>query len=49
MAYAVSSPMRVSSAIPAAASSIPVGTSGRAPTRGRSRVVTIPTVGAIES
>jgi EmrB/QacA subfamily drug resistance transporter len=47
-AYAVSTPMRVSSTMPRAALTMPAGTSGRGPVRGRTRVLTIPTVGAIE-
>ena len=34
--------------MPSAAVSIPAGTSGRGPVRGSTRVLTMPTVGAIE-
>ena len=40
-AYAVSTPMRVSSTIPRAALSMPAGTSGRGPVCARTRVLTI--------
>src|SRR4051812_4697163 len=48
VAYAVSTPIRVRSTIPSAATDIPAGTSGRAPVRGSTRVLTIAAVGAIE-
>ena len=46
--YAVSTPMRVSNTMPRAAQSSPAGTRGRGPVRGSTRVLTMPTVGAIE-